>query len=919
MEEHARLEPIHLLRTKLYRPRTTGELVPRQRLFAVFDRYLERPATLVCAPAGYGKTTAISLWLENCQCPSAWLSLDPGDSNVAVFVAYFVAAVRTVFPDACPKTLALLGAPAMPPLSALVTTLSNDLESLADEPTLRDGRRLVLVLDDYHTIDNEAVHALVGELLRHPPRTLHLVLSARHDPPLPLARLRSQGQLSEMRVTDLRFSREESLAFAARTLTTPLPADGLTALMDMTEGWGTGLRLAALALNAGGELPGEHDLATFRIQYALDFLLQEVLSRVPAVTQRFLLETSILDRLSGPLCDALVDLHDSTWDGRAYLEWLSGQSVFTLALDAEGQWYRYHNLFRKLLRRELERHYSGETVAELRSRASAWFEQHGFIEEAIQYALAAGDEPAAVRVLEGYRHEAMNRENWRQLERWLGLMPRSLVDTRPELLTLEAWLMEKQWRYAELASHLDRIEKLICAGPATEADCARLRGELEALRCVALYFLLDFERASACARRALELLPAGYSAARSLAWMYIPAAALAAGETAKARELLLEGLREDRAHGNAFASRVYAGLCIVAWLSGEMPQLRLTATRMLQVSEERGLLEMGTFARYYIGCALYQMNDLHGAEQEFLSVTQSRYLTHGHHYTQSIFGLASVYAARGEMARAQTVVEAAASYGLETASNRVLFDAQAVRLCLLHRDGGSLEVQAWQETYDPEAPLAPMATFVHPHILMARILVDSASAVPREKAARILERLREFAARTHNIRYLVEVLALQAVLREAQGRREHALEELTEALALAEPGELIRVFVDTGPQVAALLRLLLAAPMRRGGHARIAFIGKILAAFNEPHHAVPRANQTALIEPLTNRELEVLELLRERLMHKEIGQQLDISPLTVKRHANNIYEKLGVGNRREAVDKAETLGLLPPTVRLRHQ
>lgn len=912
MSELARQEPLQLLRTKLYRPRTTGELVPRQRLGAVFTHYLERAATLVSAPAGYGKTTAISFWLERCQCPNAWLSLDPSDNNLAIFVAYFVAAVRTVSPDACSKTLALLGASTMPPPHVMATTLSNDLEDLAEDPALRDGKRLVLVLDDYHSIDNVEIHTLLAELLRHPPRTLHLVLSARHDPPLPLHALRSRGALSEIRVSDLRFSKEESIAFAATSLMTPLDEEGLAGLIEMTEGWGTGLRMAVLALNTGGELPEAALTPGFGSQYALDFLLQEVLARVPAATQQFLLETSILDRLSGPLCDALVSATDPAWDGRAYLKWLTEQNLFTFALDAEGVWHRYHHLFRKLLRRELERHRSAEQIAELRRRAAEWFEQHGFIEQAIQYALEAGDESAAVRLVESHRHEAMNRDHWRQLERWLSFMPRSLVETRPELLALDAWMAQKQWKFAGLLARLDRIEELICGAPEVEASCARLLGEVETLRSVASYYLMDFESASACARRALELLPPECSAARGLAWMYLPAARQAAGDYAGAQDLLLEGLREDHLHGNSFASRVYTGLCILAWLDADLPKLKLLATQMLLLARERDLIEMANFARYYRGCALYHMNDLDGAEQEFASVAQNRYLAHAQPYTQSIYGLAAIYAARGETARAQTVVEAATNYGLETANSRILFDAQSVRLFLLHRDGGSVDGQAWQDTYDPEGALTPLTTFIHPHVLLARILIDSSSAARRAKGSRMMERLLELARRMHSTRYLVEMLGLQAVLREAQGKRELALEALAEAVALGEPGEMIRVFVDSGPKVAALLRLLLAAPVRNGSRKGAAYIERILAAFNEPRRSAAAEGQAGLVEPLTYRELEVLELLRERLMHKEIGQKLDISPMTVKRHATNIYEKLGVGNRRDAVNRAEALGLLTP-------
>ena len=283
-----------------------------------------------------------------------------------------------------------------------MTTLANDLDRLKDHPALPAGQRFVLVLDDYHLVHEPAVHAVLSELLRHPPQTLHLVLSARQDPPFPLRALRARGELVEIRVRELRFTLEEAAAFMERALEAPLEPGALAALAERTEGWWTGLRLAALTLNAGSELAGP-DLA-LDDHYAQDYLMNEVLAHIPVVTQNFLLTTSVLNRLCGPLCDAVVPPADPAWDGRAYLEWLAAENAFTFSLDAAGTWYRYHQLFQRMLAKRLERQRGASEVAELHRRASAWLAQNGLVDEATEHARAA-DDPAMVQVVERRREE----------------------------------------------------------------------------------------------------------------------------------------------------------------------------------------------------------------------------------------------------------------------------------------------------------------------------------------------------------------------------------------------------------------------------------------------------------------------------------------------------------------------------------
>jgi LuxR family maltose regulon positive regulatory protein len=839
------VEPLHLLRTKLYRPRLVGDVVHRGRIYELLDRYLDRPATLVCAPAGFGKTTLLSDWLEHCTHLSAWVALDDGDNYLGVFLGYFVAAIRTLFPAACRETFALLHAPVAPPLNRLVTALVNDLDCLADNPALPAGQRFVLVLDDYHRVSEPAVHNLLTGLLRHPPRSLHLVISARQDPPFPVHALRARGELGEIRARELRFTAEEVGTFVQQSLGRALAGEAVSALTERTEGWATGLRLAALTIDTGADIAGPALVADDR--FVLEYLLNEVLARVPVATQDFLLKTSILDRICGSLCDALVAPAGPDWGGGPYLAWLAEQNLFTFSLDVEGTWYRYHQLFRKLLESRLEREYGPEEIAQLHARAGAWFARHGLVEEAIRHALAASDESEAVRLVEEHRHAEMNREHWHRLGHWLSLMPRELIDARPQLLLLQAWIMQRQWRYADLLPLLERIEALLERKPPAQPELLQLSAEVDVLRSMLYFYTLDRERSLACAERALKTAPLTCSIVRGYAWMYCAGARQAKGDGRGAVSTLAEALKEDGLHGNAFPMHPYRGLCTVHWMNADLANLALAADRMLQVAQERDLSEGVGWGHYYLGCALYQQNDLDGAEREFAAVVRQRYVAHGMAFSHGAFGLASVLSARGRDAEARELADSVTAYALEVGNGRIASEAEAFRAWLALRRGAVAEAQRLLTSSDPNLPMAPMTTFQVAPLTRAGVLVGVGAPAGLEEAAGILACLHERTAVTHNTRFLIEVLALQAVLEDARGNSPEALKSLEQAVALAEAGGVVRVFVDLGARMSVLLRRL----PTRAAHSR--YIDIILSAYGEEsvrlQPAVPERANGAHMEP----------------------------------------------------------------------
>lgn len=907
----------NLIRTKLYRPPVDENLVRRPRLIDLLNKGRHLPLTLVSAPAGSGKTTLVSDWLASYPDPGTWLSLDEGDSDLAVFLHNFIGAIRIVAPGACRQTLALLQAAELPPLRVVAGQMINDIEDLRNDPALSEARRFVLVLDDYHLVTGQAVNELLLEILRHPPQTMRLVLVTRSDPALPLAKLRARGQVLEIRRHNLLFTLEETQAFFDRAIEEPVSQEVVAFLAEKMEGWITGLHLAALNLRQASN----PDIFLLDLKssehYAMDYLLDEALALQPPMIQELLLRTSILDRLNGPLCEAVTGWDDPERDGQAYLDWLERNNLFIVALDNHQQWYRYHHLFQRLLRNRLERQASASLIADLHRRASGWYASNGYVDDAITHALQAGDEAAAVQIVEAHRHEAMNQERWQQLEHWLRLIPRRLIDQRPELLLAEAWDLTRRWRLADLPHYLNRIQALLESTSPPELVASLLRAEVDALRSIVCYYLLDGERTFDLANSALQTLPMTYSTARGFAWMYCAAGLQAMGDIRGARNVLHDGLKEDVMHGNAFPSRVLIALCILNWTTGDLAGLDQAATYFLRLAEERNLPESTQWARYFRGCAAYQLNDLAAAEGEFAAVVGQPYLAHSFTFSQSAYGLASVYQAQGAGDQARARVESVQAYGLEINNTRILADAGAFLAELAWRQGRRAEAHRWAESVDCGALLVPMTTFYVSAITLAKVLLDIGTATSLLEAGDLLARLRTIVEKQQNTRHAIEVLALQSLLLDAQGQQSAARQSLLQAVILAEPGGILRAFVDLGPKMRDLLTRLRS----QGGASD--FVNRILLAFPGNGAANPAlaqpgsplSHQPGLVEPLTNRELEILELLARRLSAKEIAQRLVISDRTVKRHSANIYQKLGVSGRQQAVAAALALGLLAlPTV-----
>ena len=887
-----------IIHTKLYRPPVTEDFVPRPQLVQQLDSIHLRPLTVLSAPAGYGKTTLLSSWLEDCACHSAWLSLDETDNDLAAFLTYFLAAVRTVFPLVGEKILPLLDAAVLSPLATLASYLIFELDQIEPE--------FVVVLDDYQAITNPNIHALLSELLRHPHYSFHLVIATRHDPPLPLTTYRTHNQLTEFRTQDLRFSTQEISAFVQRTLGAPIDDKTIILLEEKTEGWPAGLRLASLSLRHSQDL--DKNLAALQgdNRYIMEYLVSEVISHLSPAIQDFVIKTSILDRMCAPLCEAVTGVDDPQCNGQAYLEWLEDANLFTVPLDAQRLWYRFHHLFQEFLRNNLTRKFTPGQIAALHSRASTWLAQNGLVEEAIDHALMSRDIKTAVQLVERHRHELMNQEQWQLLERWLNKFPEPVINVEPDLLVLSAWISHSHSQLGKTWSTVERLQTLMMEISLDAEKARRLQNSIDVFLSIKHNWDADFPQAIFHTQRALADTPRTWYITRSYAWLHLINATLFSSGLKQALAVLAEAQEDDFFDPHRTHTRVRSSACFVYWIAADLPNLIQTAKYILKAAQTNHLSETTGRMNVYAGSGYYQQNNLAEAEQHFSAVVEQRYVSHPTSFAQSAIGLAMTYQAQGKADKASQTFDSAVQFCLEMGYVNLLSTIKAFQTELALLQGEIGKAGDWAMQVDPSLPLQIMPYFFDQQMTLAKVLLAQNTTASLQQAAEALTRLYKFVTATHNTRFLIEVLALQAMLYDAQGDEQAAFKALTQSVLLAQPGGFIRMFVDLGPRMANLLN-------RLRSHGVVPdYIGQILGAFPAPKPAVASAGLEEIIAPLTGRELEILVFLAQRMSNKEIASELVISPITVKRHTINIYQKLNVESRREAVDMAVALGILDP-------
>ena len=904
MAEEADQQRDSVLQAKLHRAPVAQALVARDRLTQRLDEGLQTPLTLVSAPAGYGKSTLVSAWAESRSHACAWVTLDRAEGDLAQFIDYVVAAVHTVAPRTCRRTAQLQRTPISPAAPVLARKLANDLETL-DTP-------FVLVLDDYHRIPtSSAVHELVSLLLAHPPEPLRLMLLTRRDPPLPLAEFRASGRVTEVRLRDLRFTDAETSAFLAETTQAKLGPEAIGHLQHEVEGWAAGLRLVSLAL-----APVKDPDAFVRslhggLQETERFLFEEVLSGQPRVVQDWMLEASVLDRFCPGLLDAVCDAEDtSELRGRDFVELLQQQNLFAIPLDALGEWFRYHHLFQGLLRRRLEQQCDEEALAVLHARASTWFAAHDLLDDAIRHALAAGDPGSAAEIVERHARAEFAADRWFIVERWLAMLPAAVVEGRPALLLAEAAIHLVRLRLERVGSLVERAALLLEGDPAEPT----LLGQVEYYQGTLAFWAGHAEQSRRHLERAIPVLARGAKYLESEAILLLALATCMTGDAEQAtRSLETRIQRAAPDEGPYFMTRLMAGLTFVHLLQGDLGRASLEARRLHGLARESRLAGGTAWGCYLRGAIHLQGGQFERAVRHLTAAAEQRYVLETPAALDALAGLALAQQLLGREAEARATAGALREFALELRepSFQRVADSSRARLALLQGDVNAADASTLFAT---EAPM-PHELFVWlevPALTRARVLIALGSAGSLDEATVLLDEVRAVSEACRFTAQTIEVDVLQALAREKRGRADEAREALDEAVALAAPLRWVRPFVESGEAMAGMLRRLVGGAS--GHFVQRVFDAAGARAPTDSHPTGPGGPRRTTGDPpmdeLTHRELDVLELLVKRLQNKEIAARLFISTHTVNDHLKHIYQKLHVGNRREAVRRAVELGLV---------
>jgi LuxR family maltose regulon positive regulatory protein len=722
--------------------------------------------------------------------------------------------------------------------------------------------------------------------------------------------------LTEIRMQQLSFSSEETLEFVLKTLGGEVSDLAIERLHERTEGWPAGLRLAALAAPEAGQAEELMDHIPSDSYATRDYLLHEVLSRQPPEIREQLLRTAYLDRFCAPLCDAIAgESNDQLRPGSGadFIHWINEAGMFCIGLDSQQRWFRYHHLFQSMLKEQAALVMSEADIRHIHLRASRWFEGRKLFEEAIGHLLTINEIDEVAELIIRNRDQITNNEQWHRLDGWLRQIPPQTIESRPELLLLKARWLRTAGSREESQDILAKAEKLLETVKVNQELADELHGTLASTKSFHFYAMSDGPGAIAMAQKALKLLPSESSAERGFAVIILTAAMQMTGNVDAARKLLYTTLSEASSESDTRHSRVtriLAALCFVQWMDADLNGLIRSAQECAAVSASARLAEALTVARSFEAAVHYHRNELDRVDECLAGVLASRAIVTAEFHVQCLVVASLAHQVRGDSVTAAQLASELHQIALKTQNTFLLGLAEAFFAELAFRQGRMAEAVKWAEHFDPE-PLTPIYTFYSSAMTLAKVLVLVNTKLSRQRAGLFLDRLIEYLARTHNFRFLAEALALRAILLDEIGQTEAAERDLAEAVRLALPGRFIRLFVDLGSRIISLLNRI------ELDDEALRYAGEILAAFEQPSKelgfkvaAMPAGLEKVGVESLSNREQQIIALLADRLSNKEIADRLHISMVTVKRHAANIYQKLGVHGRRQAVAKAAGLGIL---------
>jgi len=883
-----------ILHTKLNRPLIPEDMVPKMQLLALLNKNLHHPFTLVSAPAGYGKSILISSWLQASDCPGAWVSLDKNDNNLRLFMVYFLAAVNRLFPDAGKNTRSLLNADHLPPLSVLAQTLINELERI-EQP-------FILVLDDYYFIQETSIHDLLTEILSHPLQFMHLVVVTRHDPPLQLSRYRAGGQMTEIGIRELCFSIPETKAFLQNSLTISVDDTMVSALNKKTEGWVTGLRLATLAMRHRVD---SYDILLepqADVNYVMEYLFNEVFAHQSPEYKQYLLASAIPDRFCGPLCQIMckpgVDQGECEMDGWQFIAQVKRENLFLIGLDKENKWFRYHHLFRKFLDKQLQRYRSPGEISVLHSQASEWFAENGLIDEAFQHALAAGDMNRAAQLVEQNRQAELNADRWYVLENWLSMLPDTVIQQRPVLLLTQVWIHYYNHNHPLIEPILDLIESLL----GNEPDEQPLYGEIYLFKGITCLFMGNGAVSLKYLEDALDRIPVANHMIRGVAEVYFGLAGQMHGQKERVVHVLSDLLHRQPLNDVRKVHVMVALVCINI-ISGDLTVAATLNQQLRSLVIRINSAAFTAWSLYFQGLIHFCRNELDMAILHLDQAAEIFYTTMRRGSLDCLAGLALVYQSRQQTDNAAATQERLFEliHSLSDPAHLEIAPSCLAHLSLVKAEKPFAPyVPGINKTSDGEALLFWLEI---PRITHCRVLLAEGADAGLQEAEKKLRECLRLSQDQHNTFQMIGIMVLQSLTLEKQGRTEEALAVLEQAVGLAKPGGFIRPFIEEGPTMEGLLKKLVRK------NIAVDYINQLLAAISQASQPSPSGAEPVDVH-LTGREYDILELLEQRLQTKEISEKLFISTETVNSHLKNMYKKLNVNKRLQAVRKAKDIGIL---------
>jgi LuxR family maltose regulon positive regulatory protein len=886
------------LRTKLGVPPMRSNWISRSRLEKRMDEGFARKLTLISAPAGFGKTTLLVDWIHRHKIPAAWFSVDKGDNDPLHFLTYVILGLQTLETGTGKAALTMLQSPQPPPIEPILISLLNDTSHIS--------ANLALVLDDYHLVDAGPIHELVAFLLENLPEQMHLIIATRSDPPLPLARIRSQNLLTELRAADLSFTADETASLFNQSLKVQLSTRDIELLETRTEGWAAGLQLAALSLQ--GRKDRSDFIKTFKgdNRYIADYLTEEVLSRQPENLRNFLLQTSILKRLCGPLCDAVTDQENS----RRVLNSLEKANLFVIPLDDERCWYRYHHLFAELLEQRLHIN-QGNRVSELHRRASQWFAENGFKNEAVDHALVAQDNDYAAHLMEEIAEIDWDRARESRLLRWFKKLPDEHIDANPKLCIFYARELFKSGYVDDAEKKLQTAEHLLDSISLSASKKEGLLGRIAVIRAYISTRTGDLSGTITFSKQALKLLPQ-----RDLNWRSVAATTLGmgyvTGELVEQQQAFVEAMKISRAAGNAYY-HIFAGSCLgsILFRRGKLKETADLNRQLLSLAIEKGIEQTGIAGSLYgsLGNILCEWNDFEEGMRLLNKGIELSELGRDPVILASCqIGLLRALMYRKDIAGALKLMdEITARAGNFVLPPWITSPLAAFKVFFWLATGDLNAAANWAQERglsidDKISNLYQLEYLTLAHILIAQNKLEDAD--------HLLQRLIETAKAGDHVYMMIEMRLCRLTIFMLKAETASAMAELQAALTLAEPGGLIMIFVSKGKPVADLLEEFVAIKKRDHDPGQAGFsmtyAKKILSAFK----AVIPPKTEGLMDPISEREMEVLHLIAAGLSNREIAEKLFISLNTVKTHTKNINSKLDVNSRLKAVARAKELKLI---------